>query len=73
MLYPGFCQSTPGLSVEYWMYARGLFAIGSFITVYLLNKKETPWFFKKALYIPLILSILLVILSLYIPDKIFLC
>lgn len=45
MLYPGFYQSTPGLAVEYWMYARGLFAIGSFITVYLLNKKEITLFF----------------------------
>ena len=71
MLYLGFYQSTPGLAVEYWMYARGLFAIGSFITVYFLNKKEITLFFKKALYIPLILSILLIILSLYIPDKIF--
>jgi len=71
MLYPGFYQLSLGLAVEYWIYARGLFAIGSFITVYLLNKKETPWFFKKALYSPLILSILLIILSLYIPDKIF--
>jgi|GEM_PF-865812 len=74
IVYPGFYTKHPGLAVEYWIYARGLFVAGVFVAT-LINrnffKRQLVNFFARVPYFPVMVAAFLIFASHFIPENVF--
>jgi len=74
LVYPGLYAFHPGLTVEYWIYARGLFTAGVFVVALIKRnffKGRLSNFLARMPYFPVVIAAFLIFASHFIPGEVF--